>query len=258
MSLLTHTPCDRLRPYIRRFLIGDSTAPDPYTVLPDTSVVLGFQYKGRLSLLNSDGERIELATAGVTGLRKGYRNFVSLPGTGTILVFFTETGAAHFFDFSVHELFGGSYSLRDIYSEADIMNVEERLAGVSSDLERVAVVEDFLITKLNGREEDRLVSAAVCFMKENDGEVRIKELSRRLFISQGRLEKRFRSVVGTSPKCFSTIVRFQKAIRELAASVTLTDVAHRSGYFDQAHFIKDFRSFSGQTPEQFLKMRSGQ
>lgn len=258
MSFHVLNPCDRLKPYVRRFLVQESAASERYTVLPDTSIVLGFQYKGGLSLLKNDRERIGLSPAGVTGLRKEYRIFFNAPDTGTVLVYFTETGAAHFFDFPMYELFGGSYSLRDLYPHADALSVEERLAAAAGDLERVAVVEDFLVAKLNQREEDRLVSAAIRFIKGKEGNVRIKELAEQLFISQSRFEKRFRSVVGASPKNFSSIIRFQTAIRELSASATLTEVAHRRGYFDQAHFIKDFRSFSGQTPERFLKTHVGQ
>lgn len=253
MSFLVRTPCNRLTPYIKCLVVREADVPGPYTVLPDASIVLGFQYKGGLSLLKNDRERIELSTAGATGLRKSYRTFVNSRDTGTILVYFTETGAAHFFDFPVHELFDGSYSLRDIYLHADVLNVEDRLAGASNDLQRITVVEDFLIAKLNDREEDSLVLTAVSLLKEKGGNVRIEELAKSLFISQSRFEKRFRSVVGTSPKSFSSIVRFQKAIRDLQTSATLTEVAYRAGYFDQAHFIKDFKSFSGQTPERFLK-----
>src|SRR5690606_32224053 len=154
----------------------------------------------------NDREKIELSLAGVTGLRKEYRIFSNLPGTGTVLAYLTETGPAKFFDFPAYELFGGSYSLRDIYSHADVLNVEERLAGATGDLERVAVVEDFLTAKLIEREEARLVSAAVHVIKANEGDVRIKELAKRLCISQSRFEKRFRNAVGISPKGFSSII----------------------------------------------------
>ncbi|HEX7026808.1 MAG TPA: DUF6597 domain-containing transcriptional factor, partial [Gammaproteobacteria bacterium] len=133
MSFRVFNPCDRLKPYVRRILVQESSASEPYSVLPDTSIVLGFQYKGRLSLLKNDREKIGLLPAGVTGLRKEYRTFSSTPETGTVLVYFTETGAVRFFDFPLYELFGGSYSLRDIYSHTDVLRVEERLAGSSDD-----------------------------------------------------------------------------------------------------------------------------
>ncbi len=61
-------------------------------------------------------------------------------------------------------------------------------------------------------------------------------------------------MVGKTPKQFIKIVRFQNILNtfSVANSVSLTEIAYASGYFDQAHFIKDFKSFSGYTPKDFF------
>ena len=61
--------------------------------------------------------------------------------------------------------------------------------------------------------------------------------------------------MGLTPKGFLKIIRFQKAIKEIAASkkADWTGIAYDSGYYDQAHFINDFKAFSGYTPEQYLR-----
>ena len=80
-------------------------------------------------------------------------------------------------------------------------------------------------------------------------------LNEKLFISQSPFEKRFRKVVGTNPKKFASIVRFQKVMQDLANKpCLLTEIAYQNHYFDQAHFIKDFQKFAGNTPEAFRKM----
>src|SRR5262249_36673949 len=74
-----------------------------------------------------------------------------------------------------------------------------------------------------------------------------------------QLERGFRQVLGTSPKSFARTVRFQQAERRLMfdPDAGLTDLAHECGYFDQAHFIKDFKAFTGKTPAQYAeRMRS--
>jgi AraC-like DNA-binding protein len=99
--------------------------------------------------------------------------------------------------------------------------------------------------------------------------VRIKELADGLFISQDAFEKRFRRVIGASPKQFSYIIRMraivhgglQEAMNGGLKSVVnggakrhpLTESAFDAGYFDQPHFNKDFKLFTGQTPTDFLK-----
>jgi AraC-like DNA-binding protein len=56
-----------------------------------------------------------------------------------------------------------------------------------------------------------------------------------------------------SPKKFASLVRLRHAVRLRAAGVDLTTVAHMAGYFDQSHFIKDFRRATGSSPEAFFR-----
>ena len=85
----------------------------------------------------------------------------------------------------------------------------------------------------------------------------IKEVSEEVGLSQRRFIQLFREEVGMTPKLFCRIRRFQEVIR-LIESETLVEwatVALKCGYFDQAHFIHDFRSFTGVTPTTYLSHR---
>ena len=75
----------------------------------------------------------------------------------------------------------------------------------------------------------------------------------RLFISQSPFEKRFRKVVGTSPKKFASIVRFNAVLNNLNTTKSLAQLCYENNFFDQAHFIKDFKQFTGETPENFKR-----
>ena len=85
------------------------------------------------------------------------------------------------------------------------------------------------------------------------GKLRISDLSRELYISQSPFEKRFRRLVGTSPKKFASIVRFNAILTSLGQQKSLMEICHEHEFFDQAHFIKDFKRFTGDTPEQSRK-----
>ena len=65
----------------------------------------------------------------------------------------------------------------------------------------------------------------------------------------------FKFHVGMTPKGFLRVIRFQKAIEEISnrTSVDWTSIAHESGYYDQAHFINDFKAFSGYTPSEYAQ-----
>ena len=73
-------------------------------------------------------------------------------------------------------------------------------------------------------------------------------------MSQRRFLERFRSEVGMAPKLFARVQRFQAVIETVhtLSEVSWAEVAADCGYFDQAHFIHDFRAFSGFTPSAYL------
>lgn len=251
MKFEIHQPCYRLRPYIKQFIISESDIAQSYKVLPGTSVVMGFQYSGGLAYLNNNNE-VALATAGITGLMDGYRVFKNDNETGTILVIFNETGAAHLFANPVNELFGESISLDNLFDKAALRDVSEKLNTANGDKERIAVVEHLLLTHLRNHQPDLLVNKALLYIHHSKGTIRIAELAKKLNTSQSPLEKRFRRVVGASPKKFASIVRIQNVMHTLNQNNT-EFAGLLAGYYDQAHFIKDFKTFTSETPEQYLK-----
>lgn len=70
----------------------------------------------------------------------------------------------------------------------------------------------------------------------------------------------FKNSVGVAPKSFLRIIRFQKAIAEIEKTDVFNwaNLAAECGYYDQAHFINDFKNFSGFTPTQYLEKKNSQ
>jgi len=118
---------------------------------------------------------------------------------------------------------------------------------------QAARIEQYLLSKLARHNYDRLVLTAVERITQTNGIVRIRDLADTLCISMDPFEKRFRRTVGVSPKQFSSIVRLKSIIGSGLNRETLGEAAFHAGYFDQAHFNKDFKLFTGLTPTSFLK-----
>jgi AraC-like DNA-binding protein len=252
MKFETYIPCDLLKPFIRSFTIQESAEASTYKVLPDTGVVIGFQYKGSLSRLD-DGAESPLSISGISGLSDHSRTFRNSPDIGTILVLFKEAGAAPFFKQPIHELFRESVSLDNFMLRSELLFLEEQLAEATADAKRISAVEQFLIKRMSAAEPDKLVLAALAIIHKTRGDIRIKDLLDQLHISQSPLEKRFRQAVGTSPKKFASIVRMKNIIKQYNPANSLTDLAYEGGFYDQAHFIKEFKTFTGDTPEKFFR-----
>jgi methylphosphotriester-DNA--protein-cysteine methyltransferase len=90
-------------------------------------------------------------------------------------------------------------------------------------------------------------------IRSTNGNIKIRNLAASMAISIDPFEKRFRRIVGVSPKQFADTIRLRTLIKQYSASENLTGIALEAGYFDQAHFIKDFRTFTGLAPQQFFR-----
>lgn len=252
MKFDTYFPSERLRPYIKHFVVSENAAESEYKVFPSSGLVIGFQYRGRLAAVKATSES-KLASAGITGISDSFKLFRNSANIGTILVYFTEIGFTHFAIHPANELFNLSLSLYQIFDKSLISETEEKLSAATTDKQRIKVVEQFLLSQLRDIQTDKLIVEAVRLIYQSKGTIRIKELNKKLFISQSPFEKRFRKVVGTTPKKFASIVRFNTVLDTLDHTKSLTEICYENGFFDQAHFIKDFKQFTGDTPDNFKR-----
>ena len=250
MKFDKYIPTDQLKPYIKYFVVSENELENEYKVFPSSGLVIGFQYQGRLSTIK-DGTENKLTSAGITGISDSHKIFKNSANIGTVLAYFTEIGFTHFSSNPANELFNLSLSLDDIFDKKNVAEVEEKLIFSNTDKQRIKVVEQFLISQLKDIQTDKLIVEAVKLIYQSKGAIRIKELNEKLFISRSPFEKRFRKVVGTTPKKFTSIVRFNSVLDNLNSSKSLTEICYENNFFDQAHFIKDFKQFTGNTPGNF-------
>ncbi|MDB5210675.1 MAG: Helix-turn-helix domain protein [Sediminibacterium sp.] len=255
MNIDSYIPTELLRPFIRTYIIIESQDELVNNILPDTSLVMAFRYKGRLHCVANDAKNY-LPPSSLSGLRKSRRLFNYSKDTGNILILFKEAGAAAFFKEPLHELFEENVSLDNFIGHQKSSIIEEQLAEANSNFQRIDLIERFLLSELCDYEPDNLILTALQKIHFTKGIIRIKDLSHSLYISQDAFEKRFRRIVGTSPKQLSSIVRLRSITDSRKQKHSLTKIALDAGYFDQPHFNKDFKLFTGQTPADFFNSPS--
>jgi AraC-like DNA-binding protein len=254
MKFDTYIPCDILKPYIKAFAIAESAGEHTYKVLPDTGLTICLQYKIDPSSSHPVNQILP-GSSGLTGLLDSYRVYKNSPDVGAILVRFKEGGAAAFFKQPIHEFFGESILLDNFMLRSEKQQLEDQLCEARLDIDKVMVVEEFLIGRMNHDPKDDLVQAALALIHNSRGNIRMKGLSEQLYASQSSLEKRFRQVIGASPKKFASIVRFKHLIEQYGSHPSLSALGHEAGFYDQSHFIKEFKYFTGETPETFFNKR---
>ncbi|WP_428657266.1 helix-turn-helix domain-containing protein [Runella sp.] len=252
MKMEAYLPTALLRPFVKSYLIIESQEELVNRVLPGTSLAVAFRIKGQVNYLTESNSTVLPSTA-ISGLRKSVRLINYSKNTATLIVSFTETGANAFFKEPLHELFEESISLDNFIPQHKLSIIEEQLAETQNNNQRIAIVEQFLMSKIGNSTPDKLILNAIYRINAAKGSIKMRELAGTLYISQDAFEKRFRKIVGTSPKQFSSIIRMKSVIHQKQPTQSLTEIAFDAGYFDQPHFNKDFKLFTGQTPTDFFK-----
>jgi len=245
-------PSTALMPFVREFLIIESDLETGNNLLPDTSIVMAFRYRGNVQ--NEEGEKKEaIPASAITGLRRSARRLHYSKATANLLVVFNEGGTAAFSRIPAHELFGLTISSENLFLSAELSEILERLAEAKTNRDRVDIVEAFLRRKLTNTQPVALISNAIQLIKQQSGIIRIRDLAISLNISQDAFEKRFRTLIGSTPKQYASIIRLRNLIGKYPSYSSLTEASYEAGYFDQSHFIKEFRLFTGRAPKDFFK-----
>ncbi|HTQ27727.1 MAG TPA: helix-turn-helix domain-containing protein [Puia sp.] len=252
MNVEQHLPSSLLRPFIRSFTIISTSEETETLVLPHCGLVMATQFRGKVRNQQDDGLQ-NIPSVVLSGMRKTWRRFRYEKDAGTLLITFTETGAASFFRAPVYELFEQYYSLDAFEPAAEVRKLEDRVASASHNRQRIRVVEEFFLQRLNSSKQDSLVLNVIREIYQRHGATDIRSLSTRFVLSQDAFEKRFRKLVGCTPKQFSGIVRMKSLVSLAGQKKSLTELGYQFEFYDQSHFIREFRSFTGQSPREFFK-----
>ena len=151
-----------------------------------------------------------------------------------------------------YEITDKKVSLEDIFG-GKIKQLYEQILNCSSFKEAVPIIENHLIHAIyNSTPYDAIVADASVNIIRTNGSISMNKLYSAYDISERRLEQRFIESLGVSPKFFCRLVRFQNALKLLNSGINLTEITYKCGYFDQSHFIRDFKLFSEVTPNKYL------
>jgi AraC-like DNA-binding protein len=186
--------------------------------------------------------------------------------------FFVSDWAQHSSIVGVHFRPGGAFpflgvpagELADTHVELEALwgrsaaELRERLCAAATPTARFSLLEQTLAARLD-RATDRhgAVPIALEAFEQTEASVRVRDVAWRVGLSQRRFIQVFAAEVGLTPKLYSRVRRFQRAL-SLLRGVPAPDwaqLAVECGYFDQSHLINDFRAFAGLTPEEYLRRR---
>lgn len=177
-------------------------------------------------------------------------------GMNTMLgIRFLPHAAACFLNDKVDGFNNQVVDFRDLSDNAVNALYEQLLAEKSWDT-RIALIEGFLLHRLSLSEKRLtnlgLVNDIMNELRRDDFFDNIDNLASRYGLSSRYLQKLFLQYTGLTPKLYSKINRFQNSLRQVnKKNTSLTAIAYDCGYFDQSHFIREFKSFTGFTPSGY-------
>jgi len=122
--------------------------------------------------------------------------------------------------------------------------------------EKITLIDNFFRGVLSSRlpSANPLITAALHFIQKEKGLVTIEHLAGFTGYHPRQLERQFIATIGLSPKKFCNIIRIHAFLKTLKKkNPNLTQCAYESGYYDQAHLIREFKNTTGLTPSQYLK-----
>jgi AraC-like DNA-binding protein len=146
-------------------------------------------------------------------------------------------------------------ALTNGFAELNEFSTEDlnlRLMEAGTERKRVTLLTDFLFAKLKqSNSRDPLVEESLHLIHQNITFIDVKQLLKRLAISERQFERRFSQTVGIAPQAYIRVKRFNEAIRLMKTRqyTKLTDIAYALNFHDQSHFIRDAKAFSGLTPK---------
>jgi AraC-like DNA-binding protein len=247
-------PSVQLTPFIDRFIIWRNSPFDHQkpALLPGTGVEVQLHLASPLTI-SSLNETMILPASHIVCLRE--RNFkLHVPTElNTISIRFKAGAFQHFCGIPPHELNDSFLSLKDIWGE-DAEQFYENLV-LTDDHKKPWILEKYLLNKLQiYRKNDKPVQEAVKGLYYADRLIKIESVAEAVNLGNRQFQRRFLNAVGVSPKAFHKIARFQRTTKELLINRNDKYLlpALEKGYYDQSHFIRDFKKFTGENPERFL------
>ncbi len=257
MNYQTFEPAALLAPFVKCYWTLESEAdavPQRQTIVPDGCMEMIFHYGDLYRQYAEDGSFLVQPRCFVIGQLTRPLEIEASGVTGIFAIRFRPDGFRPFTTRSFKDMDNRAVALEDLFAAAGGELAIAVLAAATT-AARIALVEGFLVDRLTDvATVDHMVTATVDLMLAAKGQVAVAALSDQVDIHRRQLERRFRAAIGLSPKQLSKTICMQHILKRILEGnyESLTLLAYEGAYYDQAHFIRDFKEFTGITPKAFF------
>jgi len=263
MTFYSIQPSLLLADYVRYFWVLENELPTggSYThrTMASGCPELCFHYKGSFGELFA-GDKLETSfRTGIHGQSLGYKRFHTTESFGLFGAFLYPFAVPVLLGIPAEEVNNQMVDIQTLLGKAGQI-LEEKMMLAASNRDRARILTAFLENRLMMGRDGKLATAcssriipAIRQVVEAGGRLSIESLSDQYFLSGRQFSRSFSQYAGFSPKLFSRLLRFEGALGQYGnQDKSLTEIAYDCGYYDQSHFIHEFKEFSGHHPRHYF------
>lgn len=254
MRLCNLVPNKVLRDYVSRYWVWENELSLP-KIFSGTGTELMFHYGKSLTGMKQAGKVFTLPTYYIMSPRFECYHLHSGNQLGFISVRFRAGAFRHFCKNPSAEFIDSFVDIEDLWGRKGL-EFGQQVIEAENLQQRIEIIEKYLMIFLAQyyKREQRLDFAIKTLLYDYKS-VSFQQICQDLFLSQRQLERKFREAVGVSPKAFQKISRFESVVKTLLLhrKRKYLDVALEHGYYDQSHFLKEFKNYVGEYPTSFLQ-----
>jgi len=227
-------------------------------VVPDGSVYLIFELDGmpRFEIDSRTLKKSERTRAWISGMQTNYITISALPDSEMFVIKFKPYGAFPSFNCRLSELNNRVVDAEKIFGES-VFELRDKLLKTSTYMDKIGLVEAWLSSRFNQKNYPKDFIVSACNKMKNDPSLEFNSIAG--LISEAKVSKKhfvslFKKYVGLTPKQLQRIFRFNEILSSIQKEdkVRWVQIALNCGYYDQAHFIKEFKEFCGTNPSKFI------
>ncbi len=250
-------PSDSIKSFVECFYIWESAVAQAmsFESPPPALCSIVYNYKSPYQISNSKYEKVQVPKFFICG--QPVRNYtLHINGQiGIIGIVLRPATLYHCLKIPMYGLTDERIFFAQVFPNY-YSQLKEQLTHLSSAEAMVDRLERFMMYLLKTyRHGTQGIIDASNEIFDSNGQCNIQDLIKRHYMSRRTFERKFLEEVGVSPKTYAKIRRFGYTCSLMAGNreVDLMDVLHQGGYYDQSHFIKDFKYFSGRTPRKYAQ-----
>jgi len=229
----------------------DNVTPQQQKIIPDGFNEVIFHYRSPYRI-NLGGNWETQSSCLLAGQIRKHFFLENTGASGIVGIKVKPTALTHLFGLSMHQFTDRVVDVSSVPALSRLLIQKQLLAAADHD-ERVILLNDHLKKLLSEKNYTQdAVDHAIELIFTNHGMLPVSAIAQSAGVGERQLENLFKKYVGLSPKFFMRIIRFNyifKLVRENNQS--WGGLAYEASYFDQSHFIRNFRAFTGENPSDY-------